>query len=112
MIVVLARDLIIASRFAEAAASERVTMLRIDHPSELPETERVRRLFVDWGAREPDWAPSIRSWLARGSEAHRPGVTLFGPHTDLAAHADARAAGLGPMMARSRLVRDLSQLVA
>jgi hypothetical protein len=112
MIVVLARDLIIASRFAEAAARERVTMLRIDHPSELPETDRVRRLFVDWGTREQDWATLIRAWLARGSEAHRPSVTLFGPHTDLAAHADARAAGLGPMMARSRLVRELSQLVA
>lgn len=112
MIVVLARDLIIASRFAEAAARERVTMLRIDHPSELPEPERVRRLFVDWGARGQDWATLICAWLARGSEAHRPSVTLFGPHTDLEAHADARAAGLGPMMARSKLVGRLPELLA
>jgi hypothetical protein len=111
VIVVLAPDLIIASRFAEAAARARVTMLRIDHPSELPEPDRVHRLFVDWGARADDWAPSIRAWLARGSEAHRPSVTVFGPHTDLGAHADARAAGLGPMMARSKLVAELPKLI-
>ena len=112
MIVVLARDLIIASRFAEAASRARVTMLRIDHPSELPEPDRVRHLFVDWGARGDDWTAVILAWLDRGGAAHRPSLTLFGPHTDLAAHADARAAGLGPMMARSRLVGRLPELLA
>jgi hypothetical protein len=39
-------------------------------------------------------------------------VVLFGPHTDLAAHAEARAAGLGPMLARSKLLADLPTLLA
>ena len=38
-------------------------------------------------------------------------VILFGRHTDLEAHADARAAGLGPMWARSKLVAELPQLM-
>jgi hypothetical protein len=112
VIVVLARDLIIASRFAEAAARARVTMLRIDDPTELPEPDRVRHLFVDWGSRGADWPAALDAWLARAGEAHRPSITLFGPHTDLAAHADARAAGLGPMMARSKLVSRLPELLA
>ena len=35
------------------------------------------------------------------------GIILFGPHTDLDAHAAAREAGLGPMRARSALVAGL-----
>jgi hypothetical protein len=38
-------------------------------------------------------------------------VILFGPHGDLEAHAAARATGLGPMIARSKLVADLPTLV-
>jgi hypothetical protein len=39
-------------------------------------------------------------------------VILFGRHTDLEAHAAAREAGLGPMWARSKLVTELSDLIA
>jgi hypothetical protein len=36
---------------------------------------------------------------------------LFGPHADLEAHDDARASGLGPMMARSKLFASLPSLM-
>ena len=48
----------------------------------------------------------MRSRALRG-----PRLILFGPHTDLEAHADARAAGLGPMWARSKLVAELQALM-
>jgi hypothetical protein len=38
-------------------------------------------------------------------------VILFGPHVDLDAHAAARDAGLGPMMARSKLLSSLGELL-
>ena len=42
---------------------------------------------------------------------HTVRVVVFGPHTDLEAHAAARAAGIGPMMARSKLVTSLAELL-
>lgn len=111
MIVVLARDLIISSRIAEAAVVAGRAMLRIDDPTELPEPGIVGLVFVDWGDRQPGWAAALDAWLADTTKEHRPRVVLFGPHTDLAAHEAARAAGLGPMTARSKLVRDLPSLV-
>ncbi len=39
-----------------------------------------------------------------------PRLILYGPHTDLVAHAAASAAGLGPMLARSKLVASLPSL--
>jgi hypothetical protein len=38
-------------------------------------------------------------------------VILFGPRTDLEAHAAARAAGLGPMWARSKVIAGLPSLL-
>lgn len=111
MIVVLARDLIVTSRIAEAASRAGSTVLRIDDPADLPEPDRVRRLLVDWDARQPDWAAALRQWCDIAGEAHRPEVVLFGPHTDLEAHREARAAGLGPMLARSRMISRLPELV-
>lgn len=111
MIVVLARDLIITSRIAEVAAHAGRTLLRIDDPAELPEPDGVELAFVDWADRQPSWPATLREWLHRASRAHRPRLVLFGPHTDLEAHQAARAAGLGPMMARSRLVSGLPELV-
>jgi len=57
-----------------------------------------------WSARQPDWTDAS---LARTTSR----IILFGRHTDLEAHAAARAAGLGPMWARSRLVSRLSDLI-
>jgi hypothetical protein len=60
-------------------------------------------VLVDWSSRRAGWADALSASGAR--------VILFGRHTDLEAHADARAAGLGPMWARSKLVTELPSLV-
>ncbi|MGH3111978.1 MAG: hypothetical protein ACRDOP_00755, partial [Gaiellaceae bacterium] len=105
-IVLLGRDLIVASRIMPAAARAGATLLRIDDPTDLPPPGEVSVLLVDWGGRGPDWGERISSWRAGAPSTVR--LLLFGPHTDLAAHADARASGLGPMRARSRLPEDLA----
>jgi len=94
-------DLIFFSRVAAAADDAATQLIRADDPARLP-TE-LDLVLVDWSARRPGWADALRSRRAGR-------VILFGPHTDLAAHADARAAGLGPMWARSKLVTELPTL--
>lgn len=111
MIVVLARDLIIATRIADAAARIGRSTLRIDDPAALPEPDGVRLAFVDWAEREAGWATALRDWMARATKPDRARIVLFGPHTDLDAHRAARDARLGPMIARSKLVGDLAELV-
>lgn len=106
----LARDLIIASRIAAAAERAGVTLTRIDDPADLPPAGDVHLLLVDWGDRDPDWGDRLKAWCALAPESSRPRVLLFGPHVDLTAHAAAREAGLGSMMARSKLISELATL--
>ncbi len=106
----LGRDLIIASRITAAADLAGVSVTRFDEPADLPPASDVRLLLVDWGDRRPDWGERIHAWCTSAPESARPRILLFGPHVDLEAHAAARAAGLGPMRARSRLVADLPTL--
>ena len=106
----LARDLIIASRIAAAAERAGVPIIRVDNPADLPPAADVRLLLVDWGDRDPHWAALLAKWCAGAPETAQPRVLLFGPHVDLEAHAAARAAGLGPMVARSRLIAVLPNL--
>jgi hypothetical protein len=111
-VVLLARDLMIASRVEVAAEHAGVPFLRVSDPADLPPPMDVRLLLVDWGDRGPDWGDRIRAW---GGDAAGPAalrVVIFGPHVDLEAHAAARAAGLGPMLARSKLVGALPALLA
>ncbi len=56
-------------------------------------------------SRHPDLTDALR---ARTTSR----VILFGQHTDLADHADARATGLGPIWARSKLLASLKPLLA
>jgi hypothetical protein len=109
-VALLAHDLIIASRIAAAAERAGVSFTRVDDPADLPPPTQVRLLLVDWGDRDPAWGDRLTAWCADAPETTRPRVLLFGPHSDLVAHADARAAGLGPMRARSKLVADLPTL--
>lgn len=109
-VAVVARDLMIATRIADAGARAGVEVRRYDDPSQLPAAGEVTLLLVDWSERRPDWGDSLTVW--KDGAAHRTRVVLFGPHTDLSAHADARAAGLGPMRARSRLLAELPTLLA
>jgi len=110
-VALVARDLIIGSRVL-AAVGEQGEFHRCDDPTQLPPVARVSLVLVDWAERRPGWGEALMSWSAAASPAGRPRIILFGPHTDLLAHADARAAGLGPMWARSRLIRELPALLA
>ncbi len=96
-------DLMLYSRIDSAAIAAGATLIRVDTPSALPDD--LDLVLVDWSARQADWADALR---ARTTSR----VILFGQHTDLAAHADARAAGLGPMWARSKLLSELSRLLS
>jgi len=111
-LVLLGRDLIVASRVMAAAARAGASVLRIDDPEHLPAAREVGLLLVDWGDRRPDWGERLVTWCTGAPPSARPRVVLFGPHTDLAAHAEARVVGLGPMWARSKLLADLSSLLA
>lgn len=111
-VVLIGRDLLFGSRIADAAARAGREFLRVDDPAGLPPPSSVTLVLVDWAERRPDWAERLSVWYALAPESATPRLVLFGPHTDLAAHADARAAGLGPMWARSKLVAELSSVVA
>ena len=97
-------DLFLFSRIESAATRAGVSLLRVDSPTELPDDLDV--ILIDWSARRPDWVPALRSRTAKSR------TILFGRHTDLEAHAAARAAGLAPMWARSKLLSELPGLLA
>jgi hypothetical protein len=97
-------DLMLFSRIEAAAVAAGASLLRVDSPRDLPAEDAFDLVLVDWSARRPDWPDALRERTASR-------LVLFGPHTDLEAHAAARAAGLGPMWARSKLVSELPSLV-
>jgi hypothetical protein len=94
-------DLMLFSRIESAAAAAGADLVRVDAPTALPSDADL--VLVDWSGRRPDWTDALRVRSGR--------VVLFGRHTDLEAHAAARAAGLGPMWARSKLVAELQTLM-
>jgi hypothetical protein len=96
-------DLILYSRIASAAAEAGASVVRLDSPADLP--PGIDLVLVDWASRRPEWVDALR-----GRREGR--ILLFGPHTDLESHAAARASGLGPMWARSRLLRELPVLLS
>ena len=110
-VVLLARDLLMASRIEVAAQQAGAVFSKVADPADLPPPASVRLLLVAWDERRPDWGERIVGWCADAPHSAPPRVVLFGPHTDLAAHAAARAAGLGPMWARSKLVAELPTLL-
>lgn len=111
-VAVVARDLIIATRIADAGARAGVEVRRFDHPSQLPPADAVTLVLIAWDERRPGWAEQLLAWHAARPEGALPRLVLFGPHTDLEAHAAARAAGLGPMWARSKLLSEIPGLLA
>jgi hypothetical protein len=96
-------DLMLYSRIESAAHAAGVELVRVDSPAELPDEADL--VLVDWSARRDGWADALTD---------RPvtRVIAFGQHTDLEAHAAARAAGLGPMWARSKLLAALAELMS
>jgi len=97
-------DLMLFSRIEAVATAAGASLLRVDSPADLPEGAVFDLVLVDWSARRPEWTDALRMRTASR-------VILFGPHTDLDAHAAAREAGLGPMWARSKLVAELPMLM-
>jgi hypothetical protein len=110
-VVALVRDLITASKIESAVAGSGATLARIESPSQLPPATDVDILVVDWGDRQPEWSTAIAAWRNGATAGQGPKVILFGPHTDLAAHAAAKEAGLGPMKARSVFFGSLLELL-
>jgi hypothetical protein len=105
------RDLIFGSRILEAASRAGAQLIRVDSPADLPTPERLDLVLVDWGDRSPEWGEMLVAWCRRAPPSNRPRLVLFGPHTDLEAHAEAKRQDLEPMLARSRLVRSLPSLM-
>jgi hypothetical protein len=110
-VAVVARDLMVATRIADAGARAGVDVRRYDAPDQLPPPTDLTLVLVAWDERRPDWGERLAAWRADAPQSAVPRVVLFGPHTDLAAHAEARAAGLGPMWARSKLSTGLDSLL-
>jgi hypothetical protein len=105
-VVLLSPDLLFSSRIAgivERAGSE---FIRLDDPERLATTEPMDLLLVDWGSRDRTWSAALAPYRTGPSR-----IIPFGPHTDLEAHAASRAAGLGPMWARSRLLSSLADVL-
>lgn len=102
-------DLMLYSRIEAAASVAGVELLRVDDPAHVPAEPAPDLILVDWAERGDGWADALRSFGDAGPGAR---LVLFGPHVDLEAHEAARAAGLGPMWARSRLVAQLPSLLA
>jgi hypothetical protein len=96
-------DLMLYSRIESAARVAGIEVARVDDPHHIPSDAEL--VLVDWSERGADWAEALQPTVGRR-------VIVFGPHTDLEAHTDARAAGLGPMWARSKLLADLPELLA
>jgi hypothetical protein len=110
-VAVVSRDLMIATRIADAGARAGVEVQRFDEPSELPPAAELSLLLVAWDERRPAWGERLVDWQAGLPGTHPLRIVLFGPHVDLAAHAEARAIGLGPMWARSKLLSALPALL-
>jgi hypothetical protein len=108
----LVPDLMTASRIESLVAGADGTLTRVAAPDRLPPAGEVDLLLVDWGDREPSWGAAIKSWRNEEAGGHMPRIVLFGPHTDLVAHAAARDAGLGAMRARSAFFAALPKLLA
>ncbi len=107
----VSRELLFASRIAGAAEHAGTELVRVDDPAHLPPPAEISLVLVDWIERQPGWAEALAGWCQDAPDSRRPRIILFGPHTDLEAHAAARAAGLGPMWARSKLLSELPTLL-
>jgi hypothetical protein len=110
-VAIVVRDLMSASRIESQVTRANGTMARFDGPAELPPAADVELVVVDWGDRQADWGATLKAWRGSVDSGRRPRIVLFGPHTDLDGHAAARAAGLGPVQARSAFFGGIPRLM-
>jgi hypothetical protein len=101
-VVAVLTDLMAYSRIESAARVSGVELARVDSPRGIPPDAEL--VLVDWSERGADWGAALQPIAGRR-------IIAFGPHTDLQAHADARAAGIGPMWARSKLFGALPEVL-
>jgi hypothetical protein len=92
-------DLMLYSRIEASAFALGASLIRVDTPDELPTYMGFDLVLVDWSARQPSWATALLAFRANGAR-----IALFGPHTDLEGHLEAKRSGIGPMLARSQLI--------
>lgn len=97
-------DLMLFSRIDAAATAAGAFLVRASSPSALP--AGLDLVLVDWSERGADWSQALSQHREAGAR-----VVLYGRHTDLESHRAAKAAGMGPMWARSKLVADLGVLI-
>lgn len=109
MNMVVSGDLLMATRICDTLRAAGVAVSRVQHPSHLPHPDYVEQVYVDWDSRTADWGVELKAWTD-AAVGPRPDVIVFGSHADMEAHAEARSAGIGPMIARSKLLADLSSL--
>jgi hypothetical protein len=102
--VLVSAELLFGSRIQDIAHRAGVTLIRVDSPDQLTTIEDVSLVLVDWDTREASWIPALRAWLASLGTERRPRVILYGSHADLGGHAAAKTSGLGPVVARSKLL--------
>ena len=110
-VVAIGTDLLIGSKLESVSMAAGADFARVAGPGGLPSAPQIDLLLVDWSDATPDWASALAEWRAAAG-TFAPRMYVFGPHTDLAAHAQVRAAGLGPMRARSWILSQLPTLVA
>lgn len=103
-------DLIFSARIVDAAQRAGVDLRVVSEPSALPAPDEADLVLVDWNDRRPGWAELLEEWRSRASTAPR--LVLFGSHTDIDAHREAKALRIGPVMARSAFVGKLAALLA
>jgi GNAT superfamily N-acetyltransferase len=109
-VLVISRDLLLASRILDLARRNGHQAQLADGPEAIDDVARFDLAFVNWADRSDGWGAQLASW--KRHDPARPRLIVFGPHGDLEAHAAARAAGVGPMLARSNLVQRLPALLA
>lgn len=105
-VAVVMTDLMFYSRIEAQALRAGARVTRLDSVDELAGEAGLDLVLVDWNERSDGWADVLTALAAPSAR-----IILFGRHTDLEAHDAARATGLGPMWARSRVLTRLPDLL-
>jgi hypothetical protein len=105
----LVRDLLFASKISAAAQSAGVPLRILRDPAHLATTPG-HLLLVDLN--QPGATEAAGAWLAAATESNPRRVVGFVSHTDTAAIASARSAGLTEILARGTFVQLLPNLLA
>jgi hypothetical protein len=110
-VVAVVGDLIALSRIDAAARHAGASLTRVDGPDQIPPPAGVDLLLVNWDERKVGWGEAIAAWTRSAGAGRQPAIVLFGPHVDVAAHAEARRHGIGPVWGRGKLVAMLPRLL-